>query len=188
MPFQQITPANVFSKFNLKNLILLRKNYFLIFSFVVILLLIGVTISLAYQNQQLKQQLIQTLPQATVTPSPVPESQPAPKDVIISPTPSPSPSPSQAGLKGYIVSVNIDPPFRPEGDLTSEEIEAQRATIANSINQILSGLDSEKSELVYARWESLPSFAIKADAKTLDYLSSHPLVKNIQEDKAVPYH
>lgn len=97
-------------------------------------------------------------------------------------TPSPVPSPSQQVLKRVIVGVKIDPPWQPEGNIASERQKEQRAAIIKTVDQVLSGLDASK---VYTRFEFIPSFAIKADPVTLEYLSNHPLVVSIVEDKPV---
>jgi len=98
----------------------------------------------------------------------------------ISPPHSPSP---QEALKLVIVGVTIDPPFQPEGNLTPGELKRQRAVITETVDKVINGLDANK---VYARWDSIPYFAIKADSKTLEYLSNHPLVISIKEDKPEP--
>ncbi len=99
-----------------------------------------------------------------------------------SPTPtlfSPSPVSEELDYKNVIVGVKITPSFQPEGNLTPEEQNEQRASIKKTVDQVLSGLDSS---LVSTRYESVPFFAIKADNDTLEYLENHPLVVDIQED------
>jgi len=119
--------------------------------------------------------------------SPTPTSIPT---IEVSPTPAAKPfisppdfPPFQGALKLVIVGVKIDPPFQPEGNLTPEELDKQRVTVTETVDKVINGLDASK---VYARWDSIPYFAIKADSKTLEYLSNHPLVISIKEDKPVP--
>lgn len=90
------------------------------------------------------------------------------------------PSSFQPTSKSVIVGVKIDPPWETEGNLTPERQKEQRAAIVRSIDQVLVGLEASK---VYTRWEFIPYFAITADAETLEYLSNHPLVISIQEDR-----
>ena len=115
------------------------------------------------------------IPISTVEVSSTPAAKPS-----ISPPHSPSP---QGALKLVIVGVKIDPPFQPEGNLTPEEMDKQRVAITETVDKVISGLDATQ---VYARWDSIPYFGIKADSKTLEYLSNHPLVISIKEDKPVP--
>ncbi len=85
----------------------------------------------------------------------------------------------QSSSKNVIVTVKLTPSWQPEGNLSPEEQKEQRARANEAINKVLSGLESSN---VYARWDSIPSFAIKADEKTLDYLEGHPLVVSVRED------
>ena len=114
-------------------------------------------------------------------PNPIIEipSTPAAKPSISPPGSPPPPGAS----KLVIVGVKIEPPFQPEGNLTPEGVDRQRAAIVRVVDEVISDLDPSK---VYARWDSIPYFGIKADSKTLEYLSNHPLVISIEEDKPVP--
>lgn len=86
----------------------------------------------------------------------------------------------QSGSKNVIVKVQLTPSWQPEGNLNAEERREQEIRANEAINNVLSGLDADN---VYARWDSMALFAIKADEKALDYLEGHPLVASIQEDK-----
>lgn len=90
---------------------------------------------------------------------------------------------SGISYKYIIVSLNI--PYTPEGALSETEKAAQRKLIVDTREAIISDLTGDFE--IYKTYETLPNFAIKADAITMKQLEEHSMVKSVQEDIAVPY-
>ena len=82
------------------------------------------------------------------------------------------------------VIVTLDIPFEAEGYLSETQVETQRKLINKTQNELLSKITGEFS--MYKIFTITPSVALKVDNEAMEYLSSSPLVKDIQEDKADP--
>ncbi len=101
--------------------------------------------------------------------------------------------PQYAGLldivqrSGHVrLIVGVSSGFRPEGELSSDQqVEAQRAAIAQSQNDLISALSAYDVSIT-AQYEVIPYIALQADEAALRYLISSPDVTSIKEDKPVP--
>ena len=81
-----------------------------------------------------------------------------------------------------IVGVLIDPPFQPDGSLAPEKQTEQRANIQKSVDEVLKNLNPS-SYTGLKRFQFIPFFAIAVNDSAYNYLSKHPLVTNIEEDR-----
>jgi hypothetical protein len=78
--------------------------------------------------------------------------------------------------------VSLDVPFKPEGDLGSEDaIRNQRAAIAEAQRLLLESLQGTNFKLVN-QYETVPQMVLTVDEKALQTLLASPLVSTISED------
>ena len=80
------------------------------------------------------------------------------------------------------VIVQLDLPHRPTGHLTSSGARRQQARLQDLQRQLINDLDREGFE-IHAKFKTVPAMAVKVDARAIDRLSRHPLVKTLREEK-----
>jgi subtilisin family serine protease len=85
----------------------------------------------------------------------------------------------QIGTVRLLVTLNV--PFTPEGNLSNTQKQAQRNTIQQTQNALLSRMQGLKYELI-ANYRLFPITALNADQTALIFLANAPEVKNIEED------
>lgn len=74
--------------------------------------------------------------------------------------------------------VDLAVSWRPEAELSPEERDAQRDTIARTQDELLGSLDDQEA-IVVARYELLPQIALEVDEAGLLVLLHSPLVRTI---------
>ncbi len=80
------------------------------------------------------------------------------------------------------VIVQLDLPHRPTGHLTSSGARRQQARLQDLQRQLINDLDRKGFE-IHAKFKTVPAMAVKVDARAIDRLSRHPLVKTLREEK-----
>ncbi|MCB8937460.1 MAG: S8 family serine peptidase [Ardenticatenaceae bacterium] len=87
---------------------------------------------------------------------------------------------------GVRVIVQLDLPFRPEGDLdNSQAVQAQQVGIDSLQSGVVNALADSNVE-VLAAYKYIPYMALELDAAALEILASLPQVVSIEEDIPVP--
>jgi subtilisin family serine protease len=89
----------------------------------------------------------------------------------------------QGQLVRIIVGVRVDN-YRPEGDLAGPAAAAQRANVANRVDQVVGRLNAVVQRPV-RRFETIPFFATVVDLNALLQLQIDPDVASIEADEAV---
>ncbi len=89
----------------------------------------------------------------------------------------------QGQLVRIIVGVRVDN-YRPEGDLAGPAAAAQRADVANRVDQVVGRLNAVVQRPV-RRFDTIPFFATVVDLNALLQLQIDPDVASIEEDEAL---
>jgi subtilisin family serine protease len=93
---------------------------------------------------------------------------------------------SKANKYGTVrVIIGVKTNFIPEGRLATGLVQSQRTAIAQTQNVILSKLSTYKPTVI-TKFQTIPYFAAKLNARALKVLQSDPNIISIQEDIAVP--
>lgn len=80
------------------------------------------------------------------------------------------------GSVGVIVTLAVD--YRPEAELSRDDVTAQRRAIAEAQDRLLASLRGSRYT-VAARYRSLPQIALRVDERGLRVLIGSPLVRSM---------
>lgn len=86
----------------------------------------------------------------------------------------------QQGYARVIIGLNAD--FKPEGQLTPDEIAEQHAKIARAQEQFLTDLKNTFLPTQEQKYATVPYVAIYINDAALQYIQQHPLVTSIELD------
>jgi hypothetical protein len=90
---------------------------------------------------------------------------------------------AKTGTVSVIVGLKLPEPYKPESKSTDPAaIDRQRAAIAQARDALMASLRNTTAAM-YAKWDPLPSAALRVDAAALKLLGQSSLITTIKEDR-----